>query len=536
MAAASGIGLSPMHLLRRPVRAAFDRAESFLGRAFPPQWNPLLNLGALGFFFYWIVAASGIWVYIFFDTGVTQAYASIEYMTYEQWYLAGVMRSFHRYASDALVVVALLHLLREFGQDRYRGVRWFSWVTGIVVLVLLVVAGITGYWLVWDRLAQYVAIVTTEWFDALGVFGEPVARNFVAPSTLDSRFFTLMVFIHIAVPLIALIVMWVHLQRVTKPRINPPRGLAVGTFLSLLALSLVHPAVSQPPADLATVPGEVGLDWFYLSLYPLLETLPAPLTWGSALFLLALALAIPWLPPMRQAQPARVDLANCNGCSRCFADCPYAAITMVPRSDGAPFAAEARVDSSLCVRCGICAGACPTAMPFRRASDLSPGIDLPDLPIASLRDRVEAEGTRLVGRGRILVFGCGEGVPLEGLASERVGVVRLACAGQLPPAFVDYVLSRNLADGVLVTGCAENACHARFGIAWSEARFARVRDPHLRKRVPAERLRTFWAGRLGRRALEAELAAFARALEALPEPTPPRRAPGLRELVEADRA
>ena len=525
-----------MKLLRGLVRAVFDRAEALLGRVFPPAWNPLLNLGALGFFFYWIVAASGIYVYIFFDTGITQAYASIEYMTHEQWYLAGVMRSFHRYASDALVIVAVLHLLREFGQDRYRGVRWFSWVTGVVVLVLVFVAGITGYWLVWDELAQYVAIVTTEWFDALGIFGEPVARNFLAPSTLDSRFFTLMVFIHIAVPLIALVLMWVHLQRVTKPRINPPRGLALGSFLSLLALSLVHPAVSRGPADLAAVPGEVGLDWFYLAAYPLLETLPAPLTWATALFLLVLALAIPWLPPLRMARAARVDLGNCNGCARCFADCPYNAITMVPRSDGTAFSAEARVDPSLCVRCGICAGACPTAMPFRRASELSPGIDLPDLSIALLRECVEAEGARLAGRGRVMVFGCGEGVPLEGLASERVGLVRLACAGQLPPSFVDYVLARDLADGVLVTGCAENACHARFGLAWTEARFARTRDPHLRKRVPPERLRTLWAGRLGRAALEAELAAFARALEALPPAVQPRPAPGSRAPAEVHRA
>ena len=525
-----------MKRLRGIVRAGFDRAEALLGCAFPPAWNPLLNLGALGFFFYWIVVGSGIYVYIFFDTGITQAYASVEYMTHEQWYLAGVMRSFHRYASDALVIVAVLHLLREFGQDRYRGVRWFSWVTGMVVLVLVFVAGITGYWLVWDELAQYVAIVTTEWFDALGIFGEPVARNFLAPSTLDSRFFTLMVFIHIAVPLIALVVLWVHLQRIAKPRINPPRGLALGSFVALLVLSLVHPAVSQGPADLATVPDEFGLDWFYLAAYPLLETLPAPLTWATALFLAALALAIPWLPPMRMARAARVDLANCNGCARCFADCPYNAITMVPRSDGAPFAAEARVDPSLCVRCGICAGACPTAIPFQRARALSPGIDLPDLSIAFLRERVEAEGARLAGRGRVMLFGCGEGVPLEGLASERIGVVRLACSGQLPPSFVDYVLARDLADGVLVTGCAENACHARFGVAWTEARFARSRDPHLRQRVPPERLRTLWAGRLGRGALEAELRAFARSLEALPPVAPPRRAPGSREPAEVHRA
>jgi quinol-cytochrome oxidoreductase complex cytochrome b subunit len=107
---------------------------------------------------------------IFFDTGVTQAFASVEYMTNDQWYAAGVMRSLHRYASDGLVAVMLLHILREFSLDRYRGVRWFSWATGIPVLLFIYVAGISGYWLVWDKLAQYVAIVSTEWLDHLPFF------------------------------------------------------------------------------------------------------------------------------------------------------------------------------------------------------------------------------------------------------------------------------------------------------------------------------------------------------------------------------
>ena len=74
-----------MDLIRWPLRRGFDLAEAMLGAVFPPHWNPLLNLGALGFFFYWIITASGIYVYIFFDTGLTEAYDSIEYMTHDQW-------------------------------------------------------------------------------------------------------------------------------------------------------------------------------------------------------------------------------------------------------------------------------------------------------------------------------------------------------------------------------------------------------------------------------------------------------------------
>lgn len=508
-----------MDLARRPLRWLFDRAEGALATIFAPGWNPLVNLGALGFFFYWVITVSGIYVYIFFDTGVLQAFDSVEYMTHEQWYLAGVMRSLHRYASDGLVVVMLLHLLREWALDRYRGVRWFSWIIGIPILVLVYVAGITGYWLVWDRLAQYVAIVSTEWLDRLPFFGEPIARNFLAPDALESRFFTLMIFMHIAVPLITLVLLWVHLQRVTKPRINPPRGLMLGVFLSLVGLSLVHPAVSQDPADLARVPGTVALDWFYLGLYPLLERLPGPLTWSAAVTLLAILMAMPWLPPLRKPAVAHVDLANCNGCARCAADCPYSAIAMVGRTDGLPFSAQAQVDPDLCVACGICAGACPTSMPFRRASALVPGIDLPELTIAILRDEVEGVGNALPrATPRVMVFGCRHGVPLDGID----GAVTLACTGQLPPAFIDYVLSKDLADGVLLTGCTETGCYNRFGIDWTEARLAGERDPHLRRRVPRERVRTVWAGRLGAEKLAVAIDAFRRDLASaspLPRPT-----------------
>ena len=521
-----------MELIRAPLRYLFDRSEQLLGVVFLAQWNPLLNLGALGFFFYWIITVSGIYVYIFFDTGVTQAYGSIEYMTHDQWYAAGVMRSLHRYASDGLIVVMLLHIIREFSLDRYRGVRWFSWIIGVPILVFVYVAGITGYWLVWDSLAQYVALVTTEWLDRLPIFGEPIARNFLSPDALESRFFTLMVFMHIAIPLIALILLWVHLQRISKPRINPPRGLAIGVMASLLVLSLVHPAVSQGPADLAKVPGALGLDWFYLPLFPLLENWPGPVTWGGAGALLLIFIAIPWLPPMRKPPAAEVSLANCNGCMRCYHDCPYNAISMQTRSDGLAFESEAVVNPALCVACGICAGACPTAMPFRRASDLVAGIDLPDMPVAKLRDEIEKACASLRKRNRILVIGCEHGPPLGSLDAENVTSVSLRCVGQLPPSFIDYILSKRLADGVVLAGCTENGCHARSGIEWTNQRLTRERDPRLRARVPRERIRVLWAGRRGRARLKALTSRFAGELDALPQDAPAIHKPQTREKVK----
>ena len=524
-----------MTRVRRALRFAFERLESLLQQAFPPAWNPLFHLGALGFFLYWMIAVSGIYLYIFFDTGVAAAYGSVEDLTHQQWYAGGVMRSLHRYASDALVIVMVVHLLREFSLDRYRGSRWFTWVTGVPILLLAVAAGITGYWLVWDKLAQYVAIATTEWLDQLSIFGQSIARNFLAPDSLDDRFFTLLVFMHIVLPLLLLLVLWIHLQRVSRPQINPARGLAAGMFITMLALSLVKPAVSQGPADLAIVPAVVGLDWFYLGFYPLLDSWPGPATWGLAGTLVLILAALPWLPPLKRAPVAVVDLANCNGCTRCANDCPYNAITMMPRTDGRAFEREAVVNPSLCVSCGICAGACPTSMPFRRATELVPGIDLPSLSMATLRNRVRNSAGALTQGPRIMVFGCDRGLEVARVRGPSIAAVSLACIGQLPPAFIDYVLSRDLADGVLLTGCAEDACYHRFGIAWTEARLAGERDPHLRARVPRERMRTLWLGTHGMAQLERALREFAQSLAALETPKIERRSPApssaeLREL------
>jgi quinol-cytochrome oxidoreductase complex cytochrome b subunit len=258
--------------LRRGLRRGFDYAERGLDAIFGPEWNPLGQLGALGWFLFWIVAATGIYLFIFFDTGVVNAYASIEWLSNDHWFHAGVTRSFHRYASDLLVAVMLLHLVREFAYDRYRGVRWFSWFTGVPLIWFVYISGITGYWLVWDMLAQYVAIVSTELLDWLPVFGEPIARNFLSPDSLGGRFFTLMVFLHIAIPLILLLGMWIHVLRISRARVNPSRELGGMVLAGLLVVSLVLPAMSQGPADLAKVPAEVGIDWFYLPLYPLIDS------------------------------------------------------------------------------------------------------------------------------------------------------------------------------------------------------------------------------------------------------------------------
>jgi quinol-cytochrome oxidoreductase complex cytochrome b subunit/coenzyme F420-reducing hydrogenase delta subunit len=496
-----------MGLIKRALARTFARVEAVFEYAFGQRNTPFAWLGALGWYFYWIVAATGVYLYIFFDTGVTDAYASVEYITNDQWYAAGIMRSLHRYASDALVIVVVLHIFREFALDRLRGRRFFAWLTGVPLLAFIYICGISGYWLVWDQLAQFIAVATTEWLDTLPLFGEPIANNFLNSTTLGGRFFTLMVFIHIFGPLFMLLLMWVHIQRHSQAKVNPPRPLAIGTLAVLFALSLVFPAVSQGPADLDVVPTELGFDWFYLAGYPLLDLVPGGQLWIYLLAGFAVLAALPWIPPARGTRPATVNLENCNGCARCFEDCPFGAITMIPRTDGRAYDTEPVVNVNQCTSCGICAGACPTSTPFRRSGPLQPGIDLPQRSIADLRDAVVAAN----GKTEVLVFAC-DTSDVDGIEQNGAKVVRLPCVGMLPPSFVDFALARHHAQGVMVAGCAECDCQHRLGNEWTIERMARTRDPYLRQRVDDRRVHLSWLPQGSARRRQHALAEFRAAL------------------------
>ncbi len=280
----------------------FLRLESLFNLAFGDRLNPLYYLGPIAYYMLWIVVVTGLYLYAFFETGVNEAYASVEYLTHQQWYFGGVMRSLHRYASDAMVLAMALHLGRHFVFDRYRGFRWFSWLSGIALLWLVYAAGINGYMLPWDELAQFTVMATAEWFDRLPMFGGTLVRNFLFPESVNDRLFSLLSFIHIGIPLAVIAVLWVHTQRVPRAKIIPPLPIAAMLTLSLTVLSLVKPALSGAQADLTTATPVVSLDWFYLPLYALIYRWGPGETWLLAGGATLLALLLPWLPPKRSAR------------------------------------------------------------------------------------------------------------------------------------------------------------------------------------------------------------------------------------------
>lgn len=499
--------------LREGSRFVFAHVERQFDAAFGPADNPLRHLGAMGLFFLWVLVATGIYLFIVVDTSVEGAFTSIGYLSEQQWYFGGIVRSLHRYATDGFVIVVFLHLVREWAYDHYSGFRLYTWVTGVPLIWLLYISAIGGYWIVWDQLSNFSAVATMELFDWSGISAPSAARNFLTPEAVTDRLFTFLVYVHIGVPVFLILGAWAHLNRISGVDHIPSRRLALGTSLSLLFLSLIHPAVSNAQADMTLVPAETKVDWFVLFLHPLTYATSAGFVWFLLLGVTLLLFLLPLFPHARQGQVAKVDPPNCNGCRRCYADCPYAAITMAPHPDR-PKYQIAVVDPDNCASCGICVGSCPASTPFRSVEELVTGIDMPGQPIGALRRALEHRLAGLRGSVRIVVFGCDKGVKVDSLEGEGVAAFSLTCTGMLPPSFIEYAL-RGGADGVVITGCCSGGCDFRFGNRWTEERLDHVREPHLRPRVPRERMRVVWADAVDAAALKTELHEFKMHLQTL---------------------
>ena len=97
-------------LLQRIVRWFFMRIENVFNIAFGDKLNPFYHLGTISFWQFWLLVGSGLYLYIFADPGVHDAFDSVERITHNQWWAGGILRSIHRYATDGMILTMLLHI------------------------------------------------------------------------------------------------------------------------------------------------------------------------------------------------------------------------------------------------------------------------------------------------------------------------------------------------------------------------------------------------------------------------------------------
>ncbi len=272
------------------------------------RFRHTLHLGFWATFLLALETLTGILLMVYYVPTPEGAYASLQRLLTAVPF-GGLCRDLHRLGGDLLLIAAVLHLLRVVRSGSYTGPRRFTWVTGIMLLLMVLALAFSGYLLPWDQLSYWAVTVGTSLLTAIPLFGDKVQMLLRGGSEIGGdgllRFYALHV---VVLPVLALLLFAVHYYRLARLHgVSQPADaqagkgnaqqslsllpemvqrellLIISAALALLvAVSCVYDAPLGLPADPRQTPGHTTAPWFFLWIQGLL-TLGPPLLTGILL-------------------------------------------------------------------------------------------------------------------------------------------------------------------------------------------------------------------------------------------------------------
>ena len=237
---------------------------------------------------------TGIFLALYYVPSADRAHTTVAYIVKE---VTGgsFLRSLHAYGSSAVVIVVLLHLTQTYLYGAHKGRRELLWISGCVLLALMLAMAFTGYLLPWDQKAYFATTVGTNMatdVPFIGTWLKCLMRGGNEMGTLTvSRFFVAHVFLIPAV-LIAFIAAHVYLFRKagaagppSEDPIHPrlpterfyPRQVVIDTMVALLMILLLGASAHFAPTELGPKANPADTqyiprpEWYYLPIFQWLK-------------------------------------------------------------------------------------------------------------------------------------------------------------------------------------------------------------------------------------------------------------------------
>jgi quinol-cytochrome oxidoreductase complex cytochrome b subunit len=191
-----------------------------------PKVNWFYTLGSASLFVAVNQAITGILLTIYYVPTPDHAYDSVQYIT-TQVPLGWLIRGLHHWGASAMIVLVVLHMLRVILFGAYKYPREVTWFTGVILLLVVVGFGFTGYLLPWDQKAFWATTVGTRIAGTPPLIGDYLLRIIRGGSDISAvtlvRFFGTHVWV---LPSVLFLLIGIHLYLVIRNGISaaPTRG------------------------------------------------------------------------------------------------------------------------------------------------------------------------------------------------------------------------------------------------------------------------------------------------------------------------
>jgi menaquinol-cytochrome c reductase cytochrome b subunit len=167
---------------------------ALLTRKVPKGTNWFYTLGSATMFIFAMQAITGVFLSMYYTPSATQAYASITHLTNDV-FMGEFVRGMHKWGASLMIILIFLHMARTFFFGAYKYPRELNWVIGVVLVVLTMVMGLTGYLLPFDQRSFWATIVANN-ITASGPVVGPYLADFLRAgpdfsATTLSRFYAL---------------------------------------------------------------------------------------------------------------------------------------------------------------------------------------------------------------------------------------------------------------------------------------------------------------------------------------------------------
>ncbi|MCP3912829.1 MAG: cytochrome bc complex cytochrome b subunit, partial [Actinomycetia bacterium] len=186
------------------------------------RYTVFYYLGGMTLFFFLIQVVTGILLMLYYRPSANEAFESVEFIMTTVPF-GWLVRSLHSWSANLMVYFAFIHLVTVYFMKGYRRPREITWITGCILLFVLMGFGFSGYLLPWNQLAFFATKVGTDIAESLPFIGDWALRflrggDRVTGGTL-SRFYGW----HVAIlPAVTTVLLGVHLILVQVQGMSVP--------------------------------------------------------------------------------------------------------------------------------------------------------------------------------------------------------------------------------------------------------------------------------------------------------------------------